>query len=369
MARIKIGSSTVTVAANKAETTYSLESGETVSTGNFGIEASGIAEGREIRIDGAVTATLAAVRLGINGTATAAVEILIGQDGRLSSMNTGLIAYGGGHMIRNQGEISGGASGILAYGAQTIVNSGLVEGSIAVDLVGVDGHGVTLRNMGTLDGTSAAIRGGEFGDTIINTGQVQGDALLGAGDDTFVFRDGAVAGKIRGGFGNDTYVIARTGLQILEEGGQGWDTVRTYVDHGLADNVEVLRLMGKGNLLGVGNGGDNQLFGNAGSNSLYGSFGNDMLAGGRGDDILSGASGADAFHFSRRTGTDAIIDYAPGVDEVHFHGLKGATDFAGMMADHVTDIAGDVLIAYGSDVVVLKDTMKSELVGADFVFS
>ena len=368
MARIRIGSGTETFVANKAGVRYAMAAGETISTGDFGIEATGVARNRDIRIDGDVSATLAAIRLGLNGQTSAAMRLVVGPDGTLTSANTGLISYGDGHVIRNAGEISGGTSGILAYGAQSIVNSGLVEGSVGVDLVGIDGRGGLLRNTGTIDGTSTAIRGGEFSDRIINTGQLSGDVLLGAGDDSFVFRDGDVAGKVRGGLGNDSYVIARTGLQILEAAGQGWDTLRTFVDASLADNVEVLRLMGKGDLLGVGNGGDNQLFGNAGANVLYGAFGDDVLSGGRGDDILSGAVGADEFHFGPLSGTDTIIDFQPGEDEIHFDGVRGATDFASMMARHVTEIEGDVWITYGNDIVIIKDALKSALEGADFVF-
>lgn len=368
MAKIKIGSGTETVAADKANTLYAMAAGETITTDDFGIDAAGTAKNRVIRIDGDVTASLGAVRLGINGQASAPVEFTLGKDGALASANTGLIAYGGGHVIRSAGEISGGTSGILAYGPQTISNSGTIEGGIGVDFVGVDGRGGFLRNAGTIDGTTTAFRGGEFADRIINTGQMLGDVLLGAGDDSFVFRDGGVAGKVRGGLGNDSYVVAKTGLQILETAGQGWDTVRTYVDLSLADNTEVLRLMGKGDLLGVGNGGDNHLFGNAGKNTLYAAFGDDVLFGGRGDDLLSGATGADEFHFARRSGVDAILDFQPGEDEIHFDGVKGATDFASMMAQHVTEIDGDIWITYGADTVIIKDTLKSALQGADFVF-
>ena len=369
MATIKIGSGTETFVAKKAGTLFTMAAGETIATDDFGIEATGTARNREIRVDGDVSATLGAVRLGINGQTSAAVEFTLGKEGALTSANTGLVAYGGGHVIRIAGEISGGTSGILAYGPQAITNSGVIEGSIGVDFVGIDGRGGILRNAGTVEGTSTAFRGGEFADRVINSGQMLGDVLLGAGDDSFVFRDGNVAGKVRGGLGNDSYVVAGTGLQILEAAGQGWDTVRTYVDLSLADNTEVLRLMGKGDLLGVGNGGDNQLFGNAGKNALYGAFGDDVLSGGRGDDVLSGASGADAFHFSRRSGIDAIIDFQPGEDEVHFDAVKGATDFASMMARHATEIDGDVWITYGTDTVIIKDTLKSALEGADFIFA
>lgn len=368
MAKIKIGSGTETFAAAKAGTLYTMATGETIATDDFGLDAIGAAKGRVIRIDGDISASLAAVRLGINGQVSGGVTVTLGQDGALTSANTGLIAYGGDHVIRVAGEISGSTSGILAYGRQTISNSGTIEGGIGVDFVSIDGRGGFLRNAGTIDGTTTSFRGGEFADRIINTGQMLGDVLLGAGDDSFVLKDGDVAGKVRGGLGNDSYVVAKTGLQILEVSGQGWDTVRTYVDLSLADNTEVLRLMGKGDLLGVGNGGDNHLFGNAGKNTLYGAFGDDVLYGGRGDDILAGAADADEFHFSRKSGIDSVLDFQPGMDEIHFDGIKGATDFASMMAEHVTSIDGDVWITYGTDTVILKDTLKSALQGGDFVF-
>ena len=369
MAIVKIKSGTETFSAAKAGTSYQMAAGEAISTGNFGIEAAGGAKGREIEIDGDVSATLAAMKLGANGGSAGAVDLTIGKEGSLSSNNTGLLAYAGDHLIRNAGEISGGTSGILVYGQQTIVSGGLISGGIGVDCVGVDGHGVILRNAGTIQGTSTAFRGGEFGDRIVNSGHLLGDVLLGAGDDSFAMTAvGDIVGKVRGGFGNDSYTLGRTGVQVMEENGQGWDTVRSSVDHGLANNLEVLRLIGKGDLTGSGNGDDNQLFGNAGDNVLYGGFGKDVINGGRGDDILTGAFDADAFHFTRGTGTDAVFDFEPGIDEIHIHGLRGAVDFADMMARHVTEVDGDIWITYGKDVIVLSDTSRAELQGSDFVF-
>lgn len=370
MAVVKIKSGMETFSAAMAGTEYRMAAGETISTGNFGIEAVGIAKNREIEIQGDVSASLAAVKLGANGGSNAAIQLVVGQEGSLSSANTGLLSFTGGHLIRNAGEISGGTSGILAYGQQTIVNTGLVAGSIGVDCVGVAGRGLILRNAGTIEGTSTAFRGGEFGDSVINSGSLLGDVLLGAGDDSFAMKAaGEITGKVRGGFGNDTYILARSGVLVIEENGQGWDTVRSSVDHGLASNIEVLRLVGKGDLTGAGNADDNQLFGNIGDNVLYGGFGDDIINGGRGDDLLSGAFDADQFHFSRGTGTDTVIDFDPGADEIHFHGLRGALDFADMMAQHVTEVDGDIWIAYGKDVVVLSDTSRAELQGTDFVFT
>lgn len=367
MATIKIKGGNTTFSADKAGTRYEMAEGAEIEGGMFGIQATGQAKGRVIEIDGNVQATLAAIRIGETGVAAAAIDLIIGKEGNLSAKSSGIVSTGHGHSIRNAGEIHGDNAGIVAYGDQLIVNSGHIDGITGINLASFEGHGATIRNAGTIVGSSSAIIGSDARDTVINSGQMVGDILLGAGDDLFVFRSGDVD-KVRGGAGNDAFVIKSGGLDIVEESGQGWDKVTSYVSHGLANNIEELRLAGKADIAGVGNASDNHIYGNAGDNQLYGGFGNDLLSGGRGDDMLAGAQDADQFHFARGSGHDTVMDFEVGTDLIVIDGLKGAKGFADMIAHHVTETDGDVWISYGGDVIVIEDTTASKLQGADFLF-
>jgi Ca2+-binding RTX toxin-like protein len=96
-----------------------------------------------------------------------------------------------------------------------------------------------------------------------------------------------------GGEGHDTYIVAAAGDRTVEVGGQGTDTVRSYIDWTLSANVERLELQGSSNLVGGGNVNNNTLVGNAGDNRLFGFGGEDYLAGGGGNDVIVGGDGDD----------------------------------------------------------------------------
>jgi large repetitive protein len=111
------------------------------------------------------------------------------------------------------------------------------------------------------------------------------DILDGSGDsaglDTFT-----------GGTGNDAYGVYNSADVIIENAGEGNDTVWTAVDYNLAANVENLYLVGT--LTGVGNDEANTLVGyGAGNQTIYGLGGNDYLDGGADNDYLNGGTGND----------------------------------------------------------------------------
>jgi hypothetical protein len=106
------------------------------------------------------------------------------------------------------------------------------------------------------------------------------------GDERANVLDGGVGGDtLRGGAGDDTYLVDNVRDVIVENPGEGADTVRARVSHTLAANVETLILEGSGGLSGVGNALDNTITGNAGANVLDGRGGADTMIGGAGDDI------------------------------------------------------------------------------------
>ena len=89
--------------------------------------------------------------------------------------------------------------------------------------------------------------------------------------------DGAAgADTMIGGAGNDTYFVDNAGDVVIENAGEGTDTVFATVNYTLTANVETLVLQGSGNLTGTGNALANSLFGNAGDNALDGGAGADV---------------------------------------------------------------------------------------------
>jgi serralysin len=181
------------------------------------------------------------------------------------------------------------------------------------------------------------------------------------------------ADTLIGGAGNDTYLVDGPGDRVIENAGEGVDSVQSTASHTLAANVENLLLTEIFATNGTGNGLSNVITGNEAANSLSGLDGNDRLAGswgndtlsggngndrlrgGGGDDRLTGGAGVDHFMFietpSAGGGVDRITDFARGTDELLFENAT-FTDLgpAGAMA------AGDGRFRSGSGVTTGRDS-------------
>ncbi len=116
-------------------------------------------------------------------------------------------------------------------------------------------------------------------------------AINGSGNELDnVLAGNSAANVLAGGQGNDTYVIG-IGDQVVEQVGEGIDTVQSSLSYQLGAHVENLALTGTANLNGTGNELDNVLVGNSGLNRLTGGAGNDTYVVGRGDTVVEGAGG------------------------------------------------------------------------------
>lgn len=201
---------------------------------------------------------------------------------------------------------------------------------------------VTVRGEGGDD----IIIGGDNDDRI-NGGDGNDQLVGGSGFDLLIDDD---SGTLIGGNGDDTYDVGSRNHSIVELLDEGFDTlisrVATYV---LPNHVERLTFSGVTNVLGIGNGGDNEIIGVSGSrDDLYGQGGNDFLNDG---------GGANGFE-------DTMLGGAG--DDVYRVGVRGSStvELAGEGDDTVeTDFSVYGLQANIENLVVLTDVAHAAFVG------
>ncbi len=181
----------------------------------------------------------------------------------------------------------------------------------------------------------------------IRNGTTKNDYLRGISGQTLV-----------GGAGDDSYVLTDASISIVEQAGQGVDTV--YVDYRgattLANNVENLILRAKGATAGTGN---------TLANIIISGVSGATLDGGAGEDVLVGGSGADVFKVRAGNGSDAIYGFTPGWDIVSLSGY-GITSFTQLMGIARQD-GTDVRFHFANgEALVLRDVSVENLRAADF---
>ena len=145
--------------------------------------------------------------------------------------------------------------------------------------------------------------GGSGSDTLLGGGGA--DSLLG-GQGSDSLDGGSGADTMAGGTGDDTYVVEDAGDLVLENAGEGTDTIRTgLAAYTLGATLERLVYTGSAPFTGTGNAADNQITGGGASDTLDGLDGNDTLSGGGGADSLAGGGGND--QLDGGTGADTLV--------------------------------------------------------------
>ncbi len=229
---------------------------------------------------------------GVNGTGNSGANTMTGnaQANQLNGMAGDDFMLGGGGNDRLDGGTGNdhmhGDAGNDVYIVDSasdlvheLANEGtdLVEASVSYTISDVDVENLTLTGTGNISGTgnaSANVLVGNSGNNTLNG--------LG-GIDT-----------MRGGAGNDRYYVDHASDQVIENAGEGTDTVYASVSETLTDvDVENLTLTGAAATSGTGNASANHIDGNSAANVLRGLAGNDLLHGNGGNDTIEGGTGAD----------------------------------------------------------------------------
>ena len=218
---INIGGGSSTFSANIAKTTYVLDAGDRRTSDNIhAIDATTKADGRSFVLNGKIEEVDRGIRVGYGSNDT---TISIGKTGLIDTYEKGVMVEGGDAVISNAGTIitqsTPLAMGIFAEGdnahvtnsgfvnsynginvsgaGASIVNSGIVSGTYAIHLSADDGQATRFVNSGNIHSTSGiAFSGFESDDTVINSGIINGDIQLDAGDDLFRMIGGFVNGAV-----------------------------------------------------------------------------------------------------------------------------------------------------------------------------
>jgi Ca2+-binding RTX toxin-like protein len=177
--------------------------------------------------------------------------------------------------------------------------------------------------------------GGE-GNDYLNGGEGNDYLDGGNGDDILDGSSDSVGiDTFAGGAGNDTYGVYNSATVIVENAGEGIDTVWSAVNYTLAANIENIYLVGNSN--GTGN---------AGSNTIYGyGVGDNVIDGGDGIDNLFGGAGNDTFILNKSS-ADNIGDFEVGNDKLQI----SASTFGGGFVANVALLTTQLLVSAGATV-------------------
>lgn len=176
---------------------------------------------------------------------------------------------------------------------------------------------------------------------INGTGNVQANRIAGNSGDN-VLDGGGGSDVLIGGAGNDTYIVDDGADRVVENPGEGTDTVRSSVSFTLADNLENLTLTGTDAINGTGNALNNVLTGNSTDNKLDGAQGADTMAGGAGNDVYLVDNAGDVVYENANEGIDTVyatINYTLGANVENL--ILGSTAVNGTGNELANEITGN----------------------------
>ena len=310
------------------------------------------------------------------GAGSLSIGVLTSQQGVTGRVdryfNTGLISADLAFVVAESGDLDEGGR------RESLVNHGQIEGDV---LMGrgddaVVNSGVMTSNIDfgegadLYDGRGGHLIGAVFGGTGTDT-------LHGGDDDDWLFGEQG-EDRIFGGGGDDLIDGGRDSDVI--DGGVGFDTlsyasatggVQLDLRGGFATGSGIDMITGIEGVIGSrfsdtmrGSNENETLEGRAGADVLDGRTGDDVLVGGAGDDTLTGGAGDDYFVISSGDGADTITDFAAG-------GGDDALYLYGWSAYRELRQAGNDTLVILSDTQTIRLTgvLATSLTAADFVFN
>ena len=150
--------------------------------------------------------------------------------------------------------------------------------------------------------------------------------------------------QMTGGRGDDIFHVDNVGDRVRDWANAGYDTVYSSVSFASLNNwgrqhpyagvsvsvthdneIELIVLIGTGDIDGSGDSQANEIRGNPGRNSLFGGAGDDSLIGGKGADLLTGGGDNDTFAgIMAEFAGDTVTDFDRG-DRIHLTNADYAT--------------------------------------------
>jgi Ca2+-binding RTX toxin-like protein/subtilisin-like proprotein convertase family protein len=324
---------------------------------------------------------LAAAAGAINGTGNGADNVLTGNAAsNVINGGTGADTMAGGaggdfYTVDNAGDVVTELANEgfdYVYTSVSFTNWVSVEYVIATGATVLTGTGDA--NVNTFDGT-VRFNGVTFlglGGADVLYGSNYADSLDGGDGNDIILAYLAVNGAdtLSGGNGDDVYYLFQSGDMIIENSGEGFDTLYTQANVTLAANIEQAVVYGAATSV-TGNSGNNNLFGLNSNNSLVlnGGDGNDWVMGSNQDDTLDGGTGNDILQ--GLGGTNRMVGSAG--DDVYYS--TSATDViveaAGEGRDtvyasyNVAALAADVeqLVSFGGATIGNGNSLANTLYG------
>ena len=150
-------------------------------------------------------------------------------------------------------------------------------------------------------------------------GGTSADNLVGTALADHLVGGTGAANTLTGGAGDDWYTVSVVGDIVIENAGEGNDTIYTSLSQLiLPQNVEQLRYVGATTnaFIGTGNELNNIIIGRGGADQLYGRAGNDNLRGSGGNDRIVGGTGVDTAGYTGQSNLAVITRLANGAIRV-----------------------------------------------------
>jgi Ca2+-binding RTX toxin-like protein len=307
-----------------------------------------------------------------------------------SSLNSVVINLASG-VVTASGETGAAVAFNATSGGGRLANHGHLESlsSYGVRLGSVTAGQEMIRvvNNGYIGGEAGSYLGSVNADRLVNRGVLDGDVLMGGGDDIFIGSLGRLDGILDTGAGNDT-VKGNAGQAETMIGGAGArDTLDfrggaavivaldgSFANAGAAVNDSY---SGFEDVFGsafndriTGSTAANWLQGAVGVDTLSGGGGADTLVGGQGADVLTGGAANDVFLFNALTQLgDRITDFtnvSGNNDILHISAAGfGGGLVAGVLAVELYRARADNLAQDADDRFIFRTTDKTLWFDAD----